>query len=46
MPTSGQIHIRKINGWKTLATKTISQLTSPLDQEASHGWRSRRNGTK
>jgi hypothetical protein len=39
---TGQINTRKINGWNTLATKTITQSTSPLDQGTSHGWRSPR----
>jgi hypothetical protein len=42
LPASGQINMRKINAGKPLATKTIGRLTSPLDQRASHGWRSRR----
>jgi len=37
---SGQINVRKVDGWQTLATRPpISQLTSPLNQIASSGWR-------
>ena len=40
---SGQINMRTVDGWQTLATApTISQLTSPLYQIALSGWRFRR----
>jgi hypothetical protein len=40
---SGQINMRKVDGWQTLATSPlINQLTSPLDQIASSYWRLRR----
>jgi hypothetical protein len=40
---SGQMTMRKVDGWQTLATnQSISRLTSPHDQIASSCWRSRR----
>ena len=41
---SGQMNMRKVDGWQTLATKPIDQpiVTSPHDQIASSCWRSRR----
>ena len=39
---SGQINMRKVDGWQTLATRTIDQqLTSPLDSITSCRWRLR-----
>jgi hypothetical protein len=39
---SGQINMRKVDGWQTFATRTsISQLTSPPDRITSCRWRLR-----
>jgi hypothetical protein len=39
---SGQINMRKVDGKRSPPRPPISQLTSPLNQIASSGWRFRR----